>query len=183
MTDKVFVIVSGLPASGKSTLARGLGAGLGLPVVDKDVILESLYDALGVGDQAWRHRLSRAADDVLYAVAADAGRAVLVNWWHRDTAPARLGALGGRLVEVHCACDAALAAERFRTRRRHPGHLDQELSPAQLAERVAAWSAHPGPLGVGGGALRVDTTGPVDAAELASKLAPRIATPEPSDRP
>ncbi|MGW6395141.1 AAA family ATPase [Streptomyces sp. NPDC055103] len=168
MTDSAFVVVSGLPAGGKSTLARALAPRLDLPVIDKDVILESLYDSLGIGDQAWRHRLSRAADDALYALAADAGRAVLVNWWHRDTAPARLRALGARLVEVHCACATALAAERFRARERHPGHLDRELSAEQLDERVAAWAAHPGPLGLGGPGVVVDTARPVVGAALAA---------------
>lgn len=168
---RAFVVVSGLPAGGKSTLARSLAPRLRLPVIDKDVILESLYDSLGVGDQAWRHRLSRAADDVLYALAADAGRAVLVNWWHRDTSPARLHALaaplGASLVEVHCACDTALAAARFRARERHPGHLDREFTPERLDERFAAWSARPGPLGLGGRPpVVVDTDRPVDGAAL-----------------
>ncbi|MFD8974654.1 MULTISPECIES: AAA family ATPase [Streptomyces] len=163
---RAFVTVSGLPACGKTTLARALAPRLGLPVIDKDVILESLYDSLGIGDQAWRHRLSRSADDVLYALAADAGRAVLVNWWHRDTAPGRLRALGGRLVEVHCACDTALAAERFRARARHPGHLDRELTAEQLDGRVAAWAAQAGPLGLGERPVVVDTTRPVVGAAL-----------------
>ncbi|MFJ3520398.1 hypothetical protein [Streptomyces sp. NPDC090131] len=64
------------------------------------MILESLYDSLGIGDHAWRCRLSRASDDTLFALAADAGRAVLVNWWHRDTAPARLRQLDAHLVEA-----------------------------------------------------------------------------------
>ncbi|KQX57938.1 hypothetical protein ASE09_23515 [Streptomyces sp. Root66D1] len=193
-TGRAFVVVSGLPASGKSTLARGLAARLGLPLLDKDVILEALYDSLGVGDQGWRHRLSRAADDVLYALAADAGRAVLVNWWHRDTAPDRLRALGGTLVEVHCACDPTLVTERFRTRARHPGHLDHELGPQQLRDRVAAWAARPGPLGLGPdgtpGArpLVVDTNRPVGADALARlarevRLALPATTPGAGTRP
>ncbi|SED18936.1 shikimate kinase [Streptomyces sp. TLI_105] len=52
MNDKAFVIVSGLPASGKTTLGRRLATGLGLPLVDKDAILEFLYGSLGVGDEA-----------------------------------------------------------------------------------------------------------------------------------
>ncbi|MFI1095615.1 AAA family ATPase [Streptomyces sp. NPDC020917] len=171
MDGRGFVVVSGLPGSGKSTLARELAGRLRLPVLDKDRILESLYDALGVGDPEWRSRLSRAADDVLFTLAADAGRAVLVNWWHHDTAPARLRSLGGRLIEVFCDCDAALAAERFQARVRHPGHLDPRLTPEQVAQRVDSIRAtYPGPLRLGGPLLTVDTTTPADAPGIATRI-------------
>lgn len=90
MSNRAFVIISGLPASGKSTLARALAERLSLPLIEKDEILESLYDSLGIGDHAWRHRLSRASDDVLFSLAARTQGAVLDNWWHHETAPARL---------------------------------------------------------------------------------------------
>ncbi|MGW1022208.1 AAA family ATPase [Streptomyces sp. NPDC002577] len=171
MTDKAFVIVSGLPASGKTTLALGISTRLGLPVIDKDTILEALYDSLGVGDSAWRQRLSRAADEVLFALAAEAGRAVLVNWWHHDTAPARLRSLGAPLVEVHCDCDPELAAQRFRARRRHPGHLDPELNEEQVAAQVADLrESYPGPLRLGGPLATVDTSGPVDTVAVAARV-------------
>ncbi|WP_327253592.1 AAA family ATPase [Streptomyces sp. NBC_01244] len=170
MRDNSFVILTGLPASGKSTVARGLAAELDLPVIDKDVILESLYDSLGVGDHAWRHRLSRAADDILFSLAADARRAVLVNWWHRDTAPGRLRQLDAHLIEVFCDCHTTLVAERFRTRKRHPGHLDQNLTTEQLHARVTAWASRPGPLGLGGPVRTLDTSRPVDTGALAGEL-------------
>jgi predicted kinase len=172
-----YVVVSGLPGSGKSTLARGLAARLGLAVIDKDVVLEALYDSLGVGPEPWRHRLSRAADDVLYAQAALAPGAVLDNWWHPETAPARLHELcgqgGARLVQVHCDCDAAVAAARFQARARHPGHLDPVHTPEQVAERVAAARAsYRGPLDLDAPLLRVETGGgaPVDAEMLAAQV-------------
>lgn len=177
-----FVVLTGLPASGKSTLARGLAAHLDLPVLDKDVILESLYESLGVGDHSWRHRLSRAADDILFALAADAGRAVLVNWWHRDTSPGRLHQLDAHLVEVFCDCPTALVAERFRTRKRHPGHLDQDLTPEQLEERITAWASRPGPLGLGGPVRTIDTSRPVDVGSLAKDIRTLLPTSSPPTR-
>ncbi|MFD5031214.1 AAA family ATPase [Streptomyces sp. NPDC058405] len=177
MTDNAFVIVSGLPASGKTTLARRLAEELALPVIDKDAILESLYDSLGVGDQTWRYRLSRAADDILFALAAQAARAVLVNWWHHDTAPGRLHQLDARLVEVFCDCDTELVVDRFRTRKRHPGHLDEDLTRDQIRERVATWAAHPGPLRLNGRLLTVDTSRPVDTTTLAKTISTLLAEP------
>ncbi|MES9511353.1 AAA family ATPase [Streptomyces sp. NPDC000609] len=172
MNSFAFVVISGLPGSGKSTLARSLARHLALPVIDKDVILESLYDSLGVGDHAWRSKLSRASDDIMFALASDTGRAVLDNWWHHDTAPSRLQSLADLLIEVHCDCDAALAAERFQARTRHPGHLDPQLTPDQVTERVAVIRAtYPGPLNLGGPLLTVDTSHPIDAAAIAEKIA------------
>jgi adenylate kinase family enzyme len=41
------VLVNGLPAAGKSTLAPPLACELGLPVISKDVIKEAHADVLG----------------------------------------------------------------------------------------------------------------------------------------
>ncbi|MFG1810946.1 hypothetical protein [Streptomyces sp. NPDC049040] len=103
---------------------------------------------------------------------------MLDDWWHHGTAPDRLhrlrGTAGGRLVQVHCDCEVAVAARRFEARRRHPGHLDAVHTPEQVAERVAAVRAsHPGPLDLEGPLLRVDTGGgaPVDTRALAAEAA------------
>ncbi|MFI8446583.1 AAA family ATPase [Streptomyces erythrochromogenes] len=180
MTDTDFVVVSGLPASGKSTVARRLAAELGWPVIDKDAILESLYDSLGVGDHAWRYRLSRPGDDILFTLAGHAKHAVLDNWWHHDTAPNRLHQLNARIIEVHCDCDPALVAERFAARTRHPGHLDQHLTREEISERVATWAAiSPGPLRLGGPLLTIDTSQPVDITLLVKEIDALLLTPSP----
>lgn len=56
-----FVVISGLPGSGETTLALQLAPPLGLPVLAKDSILEELFDVKGVGDAMWRRRLAGKA--------------------------------------------------------------------------------------------------------------------------
>ena len=63
------LVVSGLPASGKSTLGAALAERPGIPVVDKDAILKAQLETLGSPDLLERRWLSRASDEVLYALA------------------------------------------------------------------------------------------------------------------
>lgn len=157
------VVVSGLPAGGKSTVGRALAGQLSLPLLDKDEILEALFDTLGCEDQEQRHRLSRASDEVLFRLAASTEAAVLVNWWNHVTAPARLLAIANEVVQVYCDCPVGLAVARFAARRRHPGHLDHLRTPAHL-ERVVARlrESFRGPLGHRGN--RHDRHGPTDGS-------------------
>ena len=167
----VFIVVSGLPGSGKSTLASQLCSELGMPWLNKDAILEALFDSLGVGDSAWRERLSRAADEILFAVARDSNGAILDNWWHHDSSPHRLRKLDGRLIEVFCECAPELAIRRCQARTRHPGHLDQAMTEAG----IAAWcqaveETYQGPLAVGEQTLRIRTDQEPGMGELLDAL-------------
>jgi hypothetical protein len=150
-----FVVISGLPGSGKTTLGRRLATALGFPLLDKDEILEALFDSLGVGDAAWRNRLSRSADVVLQRLADQTSGAVLASFWRHSQASGESGtptgwlsSLSGKVVEVHCACSPAIAAERFAARKRHDGHLDRNKSRDELVAAFVQLAAH-GPLGLG----------------------------------
>ena len=59
MRDHWLTVVTGLPASGKSTVGELLSRELGLALIDKDTILEALFDSLGCPDPEARTRLSR----------------------------------------------------------------------------------------------------------------------------
>ena len=135
--DKYFVVVSGLPGSGKSTLARQLAPALALPLLDKDNILERLFELKGTGDGMWRRALSRESDLLLQTEARASDGAVLVSHWCLPGMPLNSGTptdwiseLSNNVVNVHCVCEAEVAAERYARRKRHPGHLDSEKSHA-----------------------------------------------------
>jgi predicted kinase len=159
----MYVVVSGLPGSGKTAIAAPLAEQLGLPLLARDSIKESLWDALGAGDLAWSRRLGGASAEVFWRLAAEARSAVLDNFFHRAFAR-RLEALRGPIVEVHCSCPPELALERYQSRQRHPCHFDTSYGVDMFDQWTRTDS---GPLALGGPLLEVDTTRDVVVADIA----------------
>ena len=159
-SDPLFVVVSGPPASGKSTLAPQLAVALSLPLVAKDTIKDALMGVLGAPDVETSRQLGRASVQGMLAVAAQSPiGAVLESNFYRSVAAAELADLPGPVVEVFCRCSADVAWERYRSRAgtRHAGHFDHERTRDELwNDEVAEPVAGPWPL------LEVDTDAPVD---------------------
>jgi len=178
MKPRHFVVVSGIPGSGKTTVARQLAPLLHLPLIDKDDILDRLFEARGIGDAAWRRTLSRESDRILQQDAMASDGAILVSFWHSPGMPEDSGTptgwlmqLSASVVHVHCACDPELAARRFVGRTRHPGHLDASRSPDEIAGSIRALALSP-TLQIGT-RIDVDTSTTLDATRLASAIASR----------
>jgi predicted kinase len=180
VTSDPVVYVSGAPGAGKSTVARRLTDELGLVLVAKDVLKESLYDVLPAPADAdpltWSRALGAAAMELLWTLAEQPAPLVLeANFRpHSDYERGRLVALGRPLVEVHCACPAELAAKRYAHRsmdgaRRLDVHPMADLSPEMAAE-------FDGPVGLGR-LVVVDTSGKLPRPGFVEKVRSALTGP------
>lgn len=169
MADRV-LLVNGLPASGKSTLASALGSSLALPVLAKDRFKETLADSLDT--PLTGTELRRAAMGCVWAAAGSLDGAVLVDAWlfrPRDREEVRDGIAraGAELVaEIWCAVPVEVARTRYAGRTRHSVHDDRR----DMTSEWRAWSSQAGPLGLAK-VVRVDTSAPVDIEKLAVAVA------------
>ena len=137
MPTRGVFLVTGLPASGKSTFAVALARALGAPLLMKDAVKEALLDTLGATDPAASRRLSDASFAALFALAdvqLDAMGSVVLegNFRPGEHEPA-LQSLLSRHAPLPCTQVLVRAAEALRQSRllaratdtaRHPGHRD-----------------------------------------------------------
>jgi predicted kinase len=136
MSDSLplLVIVTGAPATGKTTIARSLAKEMGLPLVSKDAIKEELYDNLEDADPSDSHRLGYAAIKLMFSWVRTMLEAnvsmILESNFHRTHSTDDLEALFAisRPVLVQCDAPTRHAIDRYIARsekgERHPVHDD-----------------------------------------------------------
>lgn len=176
---RTLVLVSGALGAGKSTLAPPLAVHLGLALLSKDVIKESLYDTIGSIDDdplASSRRLGAAAMTLLWRLAAQCPAVMLeanfrsASEYERD----RVAELCPRPVEVHCRVPPELALQRYDERGtradHHEVHAGRTTSLAAIAEYQLPMNLGP--------VIEVDTSGPVDVVHVA-RLVETALTPCP----
>ena len=139
------ILIAGAPASGKTTLARSLGARLNLPILSKDNIKETLFDALPVNGE-WSRPLGRASYRLLLRLIAEFTRgtaAFIVDNAFRaeDERDLRPTLTGASVLGLHCrASNATLvarAAQRVEAGDRHPSHHNADI-PQPIASGIYA---------------------------------------------
>ena len=171
MAVPTLVLVTGMPSSGKTTIAEALARQLRLPLIAKDAIKESLMDSLGADDVASSGRLGAAAFAVMFAlarVALASGASLVIEANFFPDQERELAELPEhRLLQLHCEAPLAVLLDRYASRTRHPGHHDAEKInelPARFESGVH------GPLRLDGELIQLDTTQPVDFATLAERV-------------
>jgi glucokinase len=148
---------------------------LHLAVIDKDDILEHLFDSKGTGDSMRRRTLSRQSDLIFRRESENSKGALLVSFWHLPGMPPDSGTptdwltgLSNRIVNLHCECRAEIAAARFSQRKRHLGHLDNARSREQILTSIQDL-ARLKPLEIGE-QVSVDTSAEIELAVLATQI-------------
>ena len=140
------IMVGGMPAAGKSTLARELSCRLGLPMFSKDDIKELLYDTVGFRGRAEKVALGVGAMEALYYAAgqvmARGGSVILENNFENASLPglrALLEKYQARPLTVLLTGDSEVLYQRFLERdqspQRHRGHVVNTCYPEPKGER------------------------------------------------
>ena len=161
----LLVVVTGAPASGKTSVAEELAQRMRVPVLSKDTFKERLYEVFGSGDQL-EEPIEAAGLAILFSVVelqlasgvsviaesnfdAETDVAPFVRLWqeHRP-----------RLVQLHCTRPKEQLLERFAERieegKRHPGHGDEPEDVGEVRAKLEAgvWD----PLDLPGELIEVD---------------------------
>ncbi len=136
------IIIAGMPAAGKSTLAKKVAKAFGVPILEKDDIKEELFDTIGYADRVEKRKLDVAATASVLrctdSILRSGHSLVLVNNF-----PARMaGEMQKRIEEWGCRCVTvflggdndvfyARYVERDANHARHMGHSFIKRYPPQ----------------------------------------------------
>ena len=176
---KSAVLVNGVPASGKSSVARVISEATGWPLLTLDTIKEAHFAHLGTGDRDYNRKLGKASYQAMFALIKDfpPNAGVVVDAWFGFQS---LEVLQGhiqnagidKLAEVWCHAPAETIGARYlaRTANRSEGHLGPEYVPEliELAGRAKATGLFP--------IVEVDTSQPVPIATILDRLRVLLTT-------
>lgn len=182
MNKPAVIIVNGFPGAGKTTLAERLSKDLKLPLLSRDGIYETLFDALDCKTHGSPPLLAPAAFTFLYSFAGKvlaAGQSLVIEGFfgRPELRSAEFLKLKREYdfepFQIMCRADGLVLLERYYARmgsaHRHKGHNDKEWIEQQgnkerlLNETLA-------PLSIGGTVVEIDTAVGFDYENLLKRI-------------
>jgi glucokinase len=139
---KRVVMINGVPASGKSSVARALADVTGWPILTLDTIKNPFLATLPPGDRLFNRTLGRASYAAIFDLVADApaGSTFIIDAWFGfqplDVLEAGLSRAGVTdLAEVWCHAPPQTIGDRYASRLslRPVGHPGAEYVPELIA--------------------------------------------------
>ncbi|TGQ70903.1 MAG: ROK family protein [Mesorhizobium sp.] len=159
------VLVNGIPASGKSTVSRGIADRMGWPLLTLDTVKNPFLEVLGGADREFNRTLGRASYKAIWSLVGEApvGSTFVVDAWFgfqpRKVLEDHLRNAGvEQTAEIWCHAPGAVLAERYGARldQRLAGHPGAAYIPELIELAKRAEPLRRGPL------FDVDTTKPID---------------------
>lgn len=139
------IILAGMPATGKSTIAKEVQAHFGFPILEKDTIKEALFDTIGFEGYPAKRQLDVASNEILIRLIRSmiqANQSVIVDNNFDEESAEKLRLLLDehpvRTVTVFLSGDPQVLYERYVARdsagMRHLGHAMQTNYPPHEGE-------------------------------------------------
>jgi predicted kinase len=179
MSQPVLIIVTGLPATGKTTLSRTLAKELNLPLLAKDDLKSIMFDGLGWSDLDWSVKVGVTAFRLMDYVIEEQlrhGNSLILECpfdpkWDNERFQRWQKAYGFTCVQVVCTAEREVIKQRFSERApsRHPGRTEAanlEEFMRELTTRTLE------PLDLDGPVITLDATdfSTVDEAALVRQI-------------
>jgi glucokinase len=163
------ILVNGIPASGKSTVARAVSEARKWPLLTLDTVKEAFFAHLGTGDRDYNRLLGKASYQAIFSLAGDFPNdsTIVIDAWFGfqpfNILQSHIALAGiDRIAEIWCHAPGNVLGERYRARlaSRHSGHLGADYIPelVELAGKAKSLGKYPW--------FDVDTTRPLDSDAL-----------------
>lgn len=141
------LLITGLPAAGKSTMAGMLGKKMNLPVISKDSIKERLFDSVGFQSRKEKVKLGIASMEIMYYMASQLMEVhqpfILENnfeYISREPLMSILKKYGYSALTITLTGDYKTIYERYLERNtnpdRHRGHIVNDCYPEKEKRSV-----------------------------------------------
>lgn len=141
------ILVTGIPASGKSTMANYLSEQLSIPMLSKDKIKELMFDDIGFQSREEKVKLGIASMNIMYYVAEQImktqGAFILENNFEnisREKLEKLLDKYSYKAITITLTGDYEKIYQRFLERNvspeRHRGHVVNDCYPEKEETKV-----------------------------------------------